>query len=53
MQKVIDSVLWLPKYIFLAHYVIYMNFLMSRANYLASGEAKIHAMQQRLFPTNK
>lgn len=53
MQKVIDSILWLPKYLFLAHYVIYMNFSMSRASYLVSGEAKVRTMQQRLFSTNK
>lgn len=53
MQKMIDSVLWLPKYLFLAHYVIYINFSMSRAKYLNSGEAKVRTMQQRLFPTNK
>jgi hypothetical protein len=51
MHKLLQVVLWLPKYIFLAHYVIFVNFSMPRAKYLVHGESRIASMQKRLFPS--
>lgn len=43
-----NFVLWLPKQLFLSHYVIFVNFIHGRSE-LAEIDRKVEAMRRKLF----
>lgn len=53
MQNLIDWILWLPKYIFLRHYVVYVHTSTRRDEVFTKGAEKIRAMKKRLFGKDK